>query len=680
MRRFIFVFTLVATGWCAEQYNTAVRKVNGDISDLKLSVNFENNGGHSDFTRPAEFTVPANFLKLCRFLMFANPMSDPKRTGDPEDNASLEKSLTPLTISGELKPNVTHLVNTAFSGRNVVVTQRGGQRPVIICSGIGVLYTTGEKIQLESCLGAEVLDIFDVAGRESTYDAGIPIIPISRDNLVKHGLLIRLRNEISGFVTQQNSEQIAIIRSLCSRLIQLDAVDLVDPGLKQEVNDLANVPIMDRSHRDHIVDMINQEIAKCRYDNKTSLQRIRLLIVRLITSNQGSCNNGRLAFGSRRRDFDFVGNWLNMYFSDQNIDEKIDNFVLQITEPAVSSLSGFVDDYNVILPTKPSDEATRHISDMLHSEALYIYWYENQRTSSEIEYFFTQRDMCQSCDDRVAEWMQRGSNHPTNLLVLSAQMCNRSLASSVDCIAVLKNKIERAPSPLKLPAERLWKKEPTTDTRENVTVNVENIEGRKGWHWEICYPYHPARLQLEPGTRKMVKGLIRVRVPALTLRRTDEYQSPGKYFDATETGQKWKTMFWNTAPHCEPVWIDENFNGRQKEYSLPAVFPRRAGIVSATCEYLKDKFYVKGQNKFRLGINGSLLTESSTLPASVPLLNVWLNFNSALGFIILHNVRHRIEMRTPTVDNIDLHVLSYALKLLDVYSDVDSSLDKGYSF
>jgi hypothetical protein len=672
MRWFIFAFTFVATTCYAAQHVEIDDKKM--IDELRISVAPDKNS-----TPSVEFRVPVDFLKLCRFLMYANSMSRIQNSSIEEEknHQSLVKSFTPLVINncqdtGLRKCKV--LVNKAFKGRNVVVTsvnhssRTGRIQCIIICTGIGVLYTFEEKKQLEALLDAEVLDILDIAywditKKEKEKKYSELTVDKMRDNLIYHSVLLKLKQlvENAEVFPDQSIENLRLKLAISCNLN--DQADFI-------------------SKKTALLKAIKTEIEKCLVKSKESLKKIRELICTLKELNRKSSKD------KDRKDIGNTSSFLD-FFSDVNINynANIDNFVSKITTPATSPLGGFVDDDDVNeaehkTSGKPYDKATRHISDMLHSEALYIYWYqcivkdEGKDTMSNT-YFFTQRDMCQSCDDRVAEWMTSVEKHPQNLLVLSAQMCNRPLAASADCNAVLAlpehtkegNLTKEAENELTNPQMLYFSSVPTLQQKSIPDGSARNrVIGTlpdeynalstiplpklprfspNKYRWKLKYPYHPARLQ---SGKPMVPGLIRIRVPALTRRRADEYKSPEVQF--ADPGSL------PSSPGQEQVRIATTFySDNEDTYYLSDFFPKRADIATATYNDL---------NRLAGQWHGPKRKE----PA-----NVW-GFSSTLFSCVCCLGKASITQsklpseKTQVCGNAFPYVFSYGLKLLDVYSDV----------
>ncbi|MDR3155728.1 MAG: hypothetical protein LBT90_01320 [Holosporaceae bacterium] len=736
MYRLILVLTFVATSW----YAMAIQGVGGTIADLRLSVSPDVQANESS-QKPqnCEFVVPADFLKLCRFLMYANSVSVSLGTDTQENDQSLENSFTPLVIksSGMLRK----LIGRSFYGRNVVVTGTCSSttkvtKPVIICTGIGVLYTSEEKKQLEIGLDAKVLDMLDVAFMNAgahkpiqaatsftyvppllskktaltTQAASIPIYspslhtqsmaakqridssavsrkqpmilpPLSpsadqmRDNLVCHGILIELRDLVNNWeqiakreITggQVAKKEVARERieerylrisvnadSKCKSLAEqirgyINTSEQNTGGLKSKNTPLPPLKIMatvSTSEKEKILGGINAEIENCRENSKECLKKIRGLIYDLISLNLKSRKD------QNRKDIELVKNWLFYYFSEKKINDNacIDEFVSKITKPAISPLGGFVEDDDVSEEEHikrseriPYDKATRYISDMFHSEALYIYWYQHRKNilSNGNEYFFTQRDMCQSCDDRVAEWMgSKYETHPNNLLVLSTQMCNRPLASPVDCTAVLflPNATEKS-STLVLPNIAEWSPKTSSLTmvssvKTETQISASLLPIHTGqYQWKLKYVYHCPRLQC----CGMVPGLIRIRVPALTLRNTNEHKPTSKKLKLINLDE-------------EPFRTDSLFMLTEGNYKFKELFPERAKIAAATADSLS-----------------SLLENIGT---AQPLLAR----NTALGQLANH---FSMALLAAKNDN-NINALSYAFKLLDIYSDIYPGMSSG---
>jgi hypothetical protein len=166
-------------------------------------------------------------------------------------------------------------------------------------------------------------------------------------------------------------------------------------------------------------------------------------------------------------------------------------------------------------------------------------------------------------------------------------------------------------------------------------------------------------------------------VPALTLRHGFEYSSPEENF----APRKWKDGIWKYVPQKEPVPVDNQFNGKISIIPLDELFPRRGEIVSQTCRYLLQKFYEKKASPQFLGVRNlaqtSLQTVCKNLPSVEPPLNVLMNINSAVDFLTLHSYENAMN-KSASPNNIDLHVLSYVLKLLDIYSDVYPGIHESF--
>ncbi|MDR1391126.1 MAG: hypothetical protein LBI95_02020 [Holosporales bacterium] len=275
--------------------------------------------------------------------------------------------------------------------------------------------------------------------------------------------------------------------------------------------------------------------------------------------------------------------------------------------------------------------------------------------------------MCQSCDDRVAEWMESETEeHPKMLLVLSTQMCNRPLATSVDCIAYLTEKSKSAlQSGLSLPcviARGANEIKPRLSKLDGIKCSVSQPHDEKmDYWWSVRCPYHPARLQLttskledrEEAASKMIPGLIRIRLPDLTFRCANEYKSPDKLLKNEELLKN---------PVEEQVRTDKNFGNAERNppYKLSEFFPERARIVKATLEELRRLFhevksYKTGLSEYKKPVKQKLLEK---------VLENFYSANSGLGVL-------RPDMKQWKEDDYkNVQLLSYILKLLDVYSDV----------
>jgi hypothetical protein len=577
MRKLIFAITFFVTAYdCVLAKDYVVMEGGKELVDLNPSI-------------CQSFTVPADFLKLCRFLMFANSMSYHDYATNIDNHKSMEKSLTPLLI--EKCEDARDRVKEAFSGRNVVATRINGQ-DYIICTGIGVLYTSDEKKRLESVLAAKVLDILDIAYIGVEEEDKVDIL---RDNLILHGLLLRLKwilengeNKPSRYGIGQGT--IEEIRARISKIVNTSLIE----G-KGEIS----------------VEEIDKLIATLSEKTKECLNKIGDLMEELVKSDRLDSNDITTMASA----------WLTTHYR-AGIGERLKDIVIKMTNlGSNSALGGFVKPYGSKDEgdRRPPDETTRHISDLLHSEQLYISWYGKKfKDGKEREvYFFTQRDMCQSCDDRIADWMGlEGVNHPKSLLVLSAQMCNRQLEASADYTLHLVGK------------------------------------GSKKYGWSPKDVQHPGRL----GEVKSA-NITRIRIPALTIRFGAEYEPPFGNSGRFKTTENW----WSTDPGQEQVVFDENFDGKMREWELGELFPRRAAVVRNTCKRLKPRF-------------AAFAIEPVSMYGKAPLADVVENLQSAQRFLASPAESSDGEGQTMRANSQNdfcrYHVLSYALKLLDVYSDV----------
>ncbi|MDR2781061.1 MAG: hypothetical protein LBB21_01200 [Holosporaceae bacterium] len=229
----------------------------------------------------------------------------------------------------------------------------------------------------------------------------------------------------------------------------------------------------------------------------------------------------RVLSGEKKRlDFDKAETWVKDTFSTplkcigpvygtspgeipENVLENVETLVDQLLGGGNCDLAGFAseDDEKGVVTKKPLDKSMRYMSDMLHSEPLFMMWIT--KSKEDTIYYFTQRDMCQSCDDWSGNWVKSGGyaprSAPKRLLILSAHASNRPLVPTADYTARLK-------------------------------------KTEKKLEWEVSETIHPGR----PRDDELKKKVIRIRVPELSNYPSNEYEKAEKILKEKTDSGEWK--------------------------------------------------------------------------------------------------------------------------------------------
>lgn len=275
-------------------------------------------------------TISTNFLKLCRFVMYSNPVSSGANVLC--NNTKNYKSLTPFLIKDSSQTTkIASLIRRLLHSKNVVITRRKEEN-IIIVTGLGILYTAEEKKQIEKFLNAHLLDILNIANINAPKSINTNK---ARDNIVMHGRLIQLKEIL------QNSEN-----DIPELIKQIKNIDTGEIGNLTKVN-----------FGEQLNNEINKKLEELRKANKNTLKEFIIpLMTKLADLNK---NNGTYTGTQAQKWIDGFEKSL-----ENPNNEILDNIIKSITTPTYNALAGFADQ-------KQSSD-TRYISDLLHSEQFYI--------------------------------------------------------------------------------------------------------------------------------------------------------------------------------------------------------------------------------------------------------------------------------------------------------------------
>lgn len=246
-------------------------------------------------------------------------------------------------------------------------------------------------------------------------------------------------------------------------------------------------------------------------------------------------------------------------------------------------------------------------------------WYERNKAFGATNYFFTQRDMCPSCDNRIGDWRAAKDD----FIVLSTQVCNRDLESTADQIALLEK--------------------------------TEAEEQQQKLSWKLIYTLHPPR--------NTHHNITRIRIPMLSYRTLNDFdiERPVK----SSEWQKNLSLFKKNLSEQNTTIILKTF----KNLFSPDLIKK-----------ILNQPYIKQNNAYPLYHNATYQTEEIVLNSNCN-SNCILDFSHKLSEAYFEDklrTTNSYELLANNSGAATFYVLSFFLKFLDTFPE--RVINSNYTF
>jgi len=368
---------------------------------------------------PSGFSIDSKILKFCRFIMYTIPMDSYSMDEERNRRAAIPIIRKTSTIENPLQLlKNRQMLRHYVGGRNVVITQNiGNPFPIMILTGMGPKYNCFERNILNRSTLTNIIDIID------TFPIGNR--DILRDKIMDCRQLLELRNILSKEVDEDSIDQIIILTQKSDKIKNFIDSSAAIKSLMQELETNPTVIYPMKTFSEETTRLVSilrgeniQELAK-------NFIYYLKYVVEKHTAPQKSTALVELEKITHKLERE-PGYAEEIIYQVTSLDEGTIN----------SSLTGL----KLVDPIEKGHQQA--LGDLFHSEPLYLLWRtENPKAAP---YFFTQRDMCPTCDYHICGNALM-DKIPTPIIVLSAKAGNTAGAASVDGTLHLDGALELLP-------------------------------------------------------------------------------------------------------------------------------------------------------------------------------------------------------------------------------------------